>query len=90
MVCYYRNPQDVIADMVEDNSMAGQLQGRFKMDFVRDQHGANHRIFDTVCSSIWMHHWSFLLSGGNRVLVVDHKHISVGLSILFFEVILVS
>ena len=69
VVCYYRNPQDVIADMVEDNTMAGQLEGRFTMDFVRDQRGAKHRIFDTVCSSMWIHHWSLQLSGGNRVLV---------------------
>ena len=55
--------------MMEDDSMAGQLDGRFEQDLVKDQHGENHRIFATVSSSVWMHHWSFKLRGGNRVLV---------------------
>jgi len=69
VVCWYRNPKDVMADMMEDDSMAGQLDGRFEQDLVNDQHGENHRILATVSSSVWMHHWSFKLRGGNRVLV---------------------
>ena len=69
VVCWYRNPKNVMADMMEDDSMAGQLDGRFEQDLVNDQHGENHQIFATVSSSVWMHHWSFKLRGGNRVLV---------------------
>ena len=69
MVCWYRNPKDVVADMMEDDSMAGQFAGRFQQDSVTDQYGKNHRIFATVSSSVWIHHWSLKLRGGNRVLV---------------------
>ena len=69
VVCWYRNPKDVVADMMEDDSMAGQFAGRFEHDSVTDQYGENHWIFATVSSSVWMHHWSLKLRGGNRVLV---------------------
>ena len=69
VVCWYRNPNDVVADMMEDDSMAGQFAGRYEQDSVTDQYGENHRIFATVSSSVWMHHWSLKLRGGNRVVV---------------------
>jgi len=28
-VCWHRNPNDVVADMMEDDSMANQFQGRY-------------------------------------------------------------
>ena len=37
VVCRYRNPKDVVADMMEDDSMAGQLAGRFEHDSVTDR-----------------------------------------------------
>ena len=57
VVCWYRNPKDVVADIMEDDSMAGQFEDRFKQDSVRDQYGHSHRIFAAVSSIVWMHHW---------------------------------
>jgi len=68
-VCWFRNPKDVVADMMEDDNMAGQFAGRFQQDTVDDQNGEKHRIFATVNSGVWMQHWSLKLRGGNRVLV---------------------
>ena len=69
MVCYYRHPKDVVADMVEDDSMTDQLCGRFEPDSVTDQYGDNHRIFASVSSALWMQHWNLKLKSGNRVMV---------------------
>ena len=69
MVCWHRNPNDVVADMMEDDSMANQFQGRYTLDTVTDQFGAAHRIFALVSSSVWMQHWSMKLGRGNRVVV---------------------
>jgi len=69
VVCYYRHPKDVVADMVEDDSMTDQLCGRFEQDSVTDQYGDNHRIFASVSSALWMQHWNLKLKGGNRVMV---------------------
>jgi len=69
VVCWFRNPKDVVADMMEDDTMAGQFAGRFQQDTVDDQNGDKHRIFATVSSGVWMQHWSLKLRGGNRVLV---------------------
>ena len=55
-MCYYHHPKDVVADMVEDDSMTDQLCGRFEPDSVTDQFGENHHIFATVSSSVWMQH----------------------------------
>jgi len=68
-VCYYRHPKDVVADMVEDDSMTDQLCGRFEQDSVTDQYGDNHRIFASVSSALWMQHWNLKLKSGNRVMV---------------------
>jgi len=68
-VCWHRNPNDVVADMMEDDSMANQFQGRYTPDTVTDRFGAAHRIFASVSSSVWMQHWSVKRGGGKRVVV---------------------
>ena len=42
VVYYYRHPKDVVADMMEDDSMTDQFCGRFEQDSVTDQFGENH------------------------------------------------
>jgi len=69
VVCWHRNPNDVVADMMEDNSMAHQFQGRYTCDNVTDRFGQSHRVFASVSSSLWMQHWSVKQRGGNRVVV---------------------
>jgi len=69
VVCWHRNPNDVVADMMEDDSMANQFQGRYTPDTVTDRFGAAHRIFASVSSSVWMQHWSVKRGGGKRVVV---------------------
>ena len=69
VVCWHRNPNDVVADMMEDDSMAGQFQGRYTPDTVTDRFGAVHRIFASVGSGLWMQHWSVKRGGGKRVVV---------------------
>ena len=69
VVCWHRNPNDVVADMMEDESMANQFQGRYTPDTVTDRFRAPHRIFASVSSSVWMQHWSVKQGGGKRVVV---------------------
>ena len=64
VVCWHRHPKDVVADMMEDDSMAGQFQGRYAPDTVTDRFGAVHRIFASVGSGLWMQHWSVKRGGG--------------------------
>ena len=65
VVCWHRHPQDVVADMMEDDSMAGQFQGRYAPDTVTDRFGASHRIFASVSSGLWMQHWTVKRGGGS-------------------------
>ena len=69
VVCWHRHPKDVVADMMEDDSMAGQFQGRYAPDTVTDRFGASHRIFASVSSGLWMQHWTVKRGGGKRVVV---------------------